>query len=81
MGASPRLLIPSCRTRPPLPVCLGTRPIQAANSRASLNAVGDPILSHDRRGRQRCVNAVRSFLNYFRSGAARAGGVTRAFGR
>jgi hypothetical protein len=30
--------MPNCRTRPPVPVCLGTKPIHAANSRALLGA-------------------------------------------
>ena len=58
----PRLEMPSMRTRPPVPLCRGTRPSQAANSRPDLNAAGSPIaataavaLSTRRRESPRCA--------------------------
>ena len=42
---SPRLLIPCSITLPPEPVCFGTRPAHAANSRPELNAFGSPIIA------------------------------------
>ena len=41
---SPHFEMPSICTRPPVPVCRGTRPNQAANSRPLLNAAGSPIV-------------------------------------
>jgi hypothetical protein len=42
---SPRLLIPSNRTRPPVPVCRGTNPSQVANSRPDLKAFASPSVA------------------------------------
>ncbi len=42
---SPRLLMPSSRTRPPVPLCRGTRPSQATNSRPDLNTCASPIVA------------------------------------
>lgn len=39
------MLIPSRRTFPPEPVCFGTRPTYAANSRPDLNADASPIVA------------------------------------
>lgn len=44
--------MPDCRTRPPVPVWRGTRPIHAANSRASFNAVGAHAGDDGRGGEQ-----------------------------
>lgn len=42
---SPLLLIPCRFTLPPEPVCFGTKPVHAANSRPERNAFGSPIIA------------------------------------
>jgi len=44
-SAVPRLEIPPNRTFPPEPVCVGTNPDQAQNSRPDLNALASPMVA------------------------------------